>query len=91
MGTRRRSWLCGVCDRLESLESDERFAKPMDRDCILDPMVWNFSQVLSDDRFPGVVLNALFWLFTTAVHSASLGIRHLSDYDRRTLFSNIVW
>jgi high-affinity iron transporter len=38
----------------------ERFAKPMDRDCILGPMVWNFSQVLPDDRFPGVVLNALF-------------------------------
>ena len=38
----------------------ERFAKPMDRDCILGPMVWNFSKVLPDDRFPGVVFNALF-------------------------------
>lgn len=38
----------------------ERFAKPMDRDCILGPMVWNFSKILPDDRFPGVVLNALF-------------------------------
>lgn len=38
----------------------ERFAKPMDRDCILGPMVWNFSRVLPDDRFPGVILNALF-------------------------------
>jgi high-affinity iron transporter len=38
----------------------ERFAKPMDRDCILGPMVWNFSKVLPDDRFPGIILNALF-------------------------------
>lgn len=38
----------------------ERFAKPQDRDCILGPMVWNFSKVLPDDRFPGVILNALF-------------------------------
>ncbi|MCY7278422.1 MAG: hypothetical protein LH702_32975, partial [Phormidesmis sp. CAN_BIN44] len=38
----------------------ERFAKPQDRDCILGPMVWNFSKVLPDDRFPGVIFNALF-------------------------------
>lgn len=38
----------------------ERFAKPMDRDCILGPMVWNFSKVLPDDKFPGVILSALF-------------------------------
>lgn len=38
----------------------ERFAKPADRDCILGPIVWNFSKVLPDDRFPGVILNALF-------------------------------
>ena len=38
----------------------ERFAKPQDRDCILGPMVWNTSKVLPDDRFPGVILNALF-------------------------------
>lgn len=39
---------------------DEPFAKPLDRDCILGPMVWNFSKVLPEDQFPGVVLNALF-------------------------------
>lgn len=38
----------------------ERFAKPQDRDCILGPMVWNTSQVLPEDRFPGVILNVLF-------------------------------
>lgn len=38
----------------------ERFAKPQDRDCILGPMVWNFGKVLPDDRFPGIVFNALF-------------------------------
>jgi high-affinity iron transporter len=38
----------------------ERFAKPQDRNCILGPMVWNTSQVLPDDRFPGIVLSALF-------------------------------
>lgn len=38
----------------------ERFAKPQDRDCILGPIVWNTSKILPDDRFPGVILNALF-------------------------------
>lgn len=38
----------------------ERFAKPQDRNCILGPMIWNTSQVLPDDRFPGIVLSALF-------------------------------
>lgn len=38
----------------------ERFAKPQDRNCILGPMIWNFSKVLPDDQFPGVILNALF-------------------------------
>jgi high-affinity iron transporter len=37
----------------------ERFAKPQDRDCILGPMVWNFSKVLPQDRFPGILLSAL--------------------------------
>ncbi|MGV0023507.1 FTR1 family iron permease [Phormidesmis priestleyi] len=38
----------------------ERFAKPLDRDCILGPMVWNTSKILPDDRFPGIILSALF-------------------------------
>jgi high-affinity iron transporter len=38
----------------------ERFAKPQDRNCILGPMVWNFSKVLPQDQFPGILLNALF-------------------------------
>jgi high-affinity iron transporter len=38
----------------------ERFAKPQDRDCILGPMVWNFSKVLPQDQFPGILLSALF-------------------------------
>lgn len=38
----------------------QRFAKPQDRDCILGPMVWNTSKLLPDDRFPGIILNALF-------------------------------
>lgn len=38
----------------------ERFAKPQDRDCILGPLLWNTSQVLPDDRFPGMILSALF-------------------------------
>lgn len=38
----------------------ERFAKPQYRDCILGPMVWNFSKVLPDNQFPGILLNALF-------------------------------
>ncbi|KAM3093698.1 FTR1 family protein [Phormidesmis sp. 146-35] len=38
----------------------ERFAKPLDRNCILGPMVWNMSKILPDDRFPGIILSALF-------------------------------
>jgi high-affinity iron transporter len=38
----------------------ERFAQPLDRDCILGPMLWNTRQVLPDDRFPGSILSALF-------------------------------
>ncbi|MBD2326167.1 FTR1 family protein [Alkalinema sp. FACHB-956] len=38
----------------------ERFVKAENRACILGPMVWNFSKVLPDDRFPGVILSALF-------------------------------
>lgn len=38
----------------------ERFAKPQDRNCILGPMIWNASKVLPDERFPGVILSALF-------------------------------
>ncbi|MEB3192122.1 MAG: FTR1 family protein [Snowella sp.] len=37
----------------------ERFAKPLDQDCMLGPMVWNFSKTLPDDQFPGIVLSAL--------------------------------
>jgi len=37
----------------------EAFAKPLDRDCILGPLVWNFSKVLPDDRFPGIVFSSL--------------------------------
>lgn len=36
----------------------ERFAK--NHSCILGPMVWNSSNVLPDDQFPGLVLKALF-------------------------------
>ncbi|MGE5658942.1 MAG: FTR1 family iron permease [Actinomycetota bacterium] len=36
----------------------ERFSKV--HSCILGPMVWNTSKVLSDDRFPGIALKALF-------------------------------
>jgi len=36
----------------------ERFAK--DPSCILGPMVWNTSKILPDDKFPGLVLKALF-------------------------------
>lgn len=36
----------------------ERFSKV--HSCILGPMVWNASKVLSDDQFPGLVLKALF-------------------------------
>jgi high-affinity iron transporter len=38
----------------------ERFAKPMNRSCILGPMLWNFSTILPDDKFPGILLSALF-------------------------------
>ncbi|MBN8560179.1 MAG: hypothetical protein J0L70_06640 [Leptolyngbya sp. UWPOB_LEPTO1] len=38
----------------------QRFAKPQDRDCILGSMMWNTSGILPDDRFPGIILNALF-------------------------------
>ncbi len=38
----------------------ERFAKPADRDCVLGPMVWNFSKVLPEEKFPGIVFSALF-------------------------------
>lgn len=38
----------------------ERFAKPIDQDCMLGPMVWNLSKTLPDDRFPGIILSALF-------------------------------
>lgn len=37
----------------------ERFAKPMNRACILGPMVWNFSAFLPDDQFPGIIFSAL--------------------------------
>lgn len=36
----------------------ERFTK--DPSCILGPRVWDTSKILPDDRFPGVVLKALF-------------------------------
>jgi high-affinity iron transporter len=36
----------------------DHFAK--DPSCLLGPMVWNTSSVLPDNRFPGVVLKALF-------------------------------
>jgi high-affinity iron transporter len=36
----------------------ERFAKHPS--CILGPMVWNTANTLSDNKFPGIVLNALF-------------------------------
>jgi high-affinity iron transporter len=38
----------------------ERFAKPADKDCILGPMVWNFSKVMPEEAFPGVVFSTLF-------------------------------
>ncbi len=38
----------------------ERFAKPADRDCILGPMVWNFSKIMPEEQFPGIVFSALF-------------------------------
>ena len=36
----------------------ERFAK--DPSCILGPMLWNTSKILPEDKFPGIVLSALF-------------------------------
>lgn len=36
----------------------ERFTKV--HSCILGPMVWNTSKVLPDERFPGLILKALF-------------------------------
>lgn len=36
----------------------ERFTK--DPSCILGPMVWNTAKVLSDDKFPGIILHTLF-------------------------------
>ncbi len=36
----------------------ERFTK--NPSCILGPRVWNLSRILPDDRFPGILLNALF-------------------------------
>uniref|UniRef100_UPI00286E7CC5 FTR1 family iron permease n=1 Tax=Chamaesiphon sp. VAR_69_metabat_338 TaxID=2964704 RepID=UPI00286E7CC5 len=38
----------------------ERFAKPADKDCILGPIVWNFSKTLPEEQFPGMVFAALF-------------------------------
>jgi high-affinity iron transporter len=38
----------------------EHFAKPADKDCILGPMVWNFSKVLPEEQFPGVIFSTLF-------------------------------
>lgn len=37
----------------------ERFAKPQDRDCVLGPMVWNFSKIMPAEQFPGSILSAL--------------------------------
>ena len=36
----------------------ERFAK--EASCILGPMVWNTTKILPQDKFPGLLLNALF-------------------------------
>jgi high-affinity iron transporter len=38
----------------------ERFAKPVDRDCFLGPIIWNASKILPEDRFPGIILSSLF-------------------------------
>ncbi|NJM46158.1 MAG: FTR1 family iron permease [Alkalinema sp. RU_4_3] len=38
----------------------ERFVRAGDRSCVLGSMVWNLSRVLPDDRFPGILLSALF-------------------------------
>jgi high-affinity iron transporter len=37
----------------------ERFAKPQDRDCVLGPMIWNFSKILPSEQFPGSIFSAL--------------------------------
>ncbi len=37
----------------------ERFAKPADKNCILGPMVWNFSKVMPEETFPGIVFSSL--------------------------------
>jgi high-affinity iron transporter len=37
----------------------EHFVSPMNRSCILGPMVWNLSKILPDDRFPGLVFSTL--------------------------------
>lgn len=38
----------------------ERFVRAQDRSCVLGSMVWNLGLVLPDDRFPGILLSALF-------------------------------
>jgi high-affinity iron transporter len=38
----------------------ERFARPDSRSCVLGGLVWNFSKVLPDSQFPGIVLSTLF-------------------------------
>jgi high-affinity iron transporter len=38
----------------------ERFAKAADKDCVLGPMVWNLSQVMPEEKFPGMIFSALF-------------------------------
>jgi high-affinity iron transporter len=38
----------------------ERFVRAQDRSCVLGSMVWNLGRVLPDDRFPGILLSALF-------------------------------
>jgi high-affinity iron transporter len=38
----------------------ESFAKPVDKDCILGPMVWNLSKVMPEEQFPGVIFSTLF-------------------------------
>jgi high-affinity iron transporter len=37
----------------------ERFAKPQDRDCVLGPMIWNFSKIMPAEKFPGSIFSAL--------------------------------
>jgi high-affinity iron transporter len=38
----------------------ERFARPESRSCVLGDLVWNLSKVLPDEKFPGIILSALF-------------------------------